>query len=106
MPGLIVHSETPFNAEPPLDRLRAGFMTPQSAFCVRSHGNVPVLSEDTHRLRIQGRIARPLDLSMRDLRDDFNRRAVMATMQCAGNRRRSAQGATCHGRSLGGGSDR
>jgi hypothetical protein len=29
MPGLIVRSENPLNAEPPLNRLRANFLTPQ-----------------------------------------------------------------------------
>jgi len=40
---LIVHSRSPFNAEPPLARLRAAFVTPQRDFYVRSHGNVPQL---------------------------------------------------------------
>ncbi|MGD0102939.1 MAG: molybdopterin-dependent oxidoreductase [Rhodopila sp.] len=87
MTGLIVHSDTPFNAETPLDRLRACFTTPQRDFYVRSHGAVPVIGAETHRLRVHGRIALPLDLSMHDLRSDFAARTVMAVMQCAGNRR-------------------
>ncbi len=39
--GLIVHSRHPYNAEPPLDRLRAAFITPQPIFYVRSHGAIP-----------------------------------------------------------------
>lgn len=87
MPDLLVHSETPFNAETPLDRLRGAFTTQQRDFYVRSHGAVPVLNEDTHRLTVRGRVERPLDLSVRQLRGEFPRRAVMAVMQCAGNRR-------------------
>ena len=87
MPGLIVRSENPFNAETPLDRLRGSFTTSQRDFYVRSHGAVPDLSEDTHRLTVGGRVTRPLNLSMRQLRDGFPLRSVMAVMQCAGNRR-------------------
>ena len=87
MPGLIVRSETPFNAETPLDRLRAAFTTQQRDFYVRSHGSVPVLNEDRHRLTVAGRVGRKLQLSVDQLRAGFPRRAVMAVMQCAGNRR-------------------
>ncbi len=87
MTDLIVHTEMPFNAEPPLERLRVRFTTPQPDFYVRSHGTVPQLAEDSHRLRVGGRVARPLDLSMSQLRHDFPGRTVMAVLQCAGNRR-------------------
>ncbi|MFT8246135.1 molybdopterin-dependent oxidoreductase [Roseomonas sp. BN140053] len=85
--GLIVHSHRPFNAEPPLDRLRASFLTAQSDFYVRSHGDVPQLDAATHRLRVDGRVARPLDLSPDALRRDFPHSTVQAVLQCAGNRR-------------------
>ncbi len=87
MVGLIVHSTTPFNAETPLDRLRSNFVTPQRDFYVRSHGAVPSITSEAHRLRVDGRVKRKLDLSMRDLRTNFPTRTVMAVMQCAGNRR-------------------
>jgi hypothetical protein len=48
MPGLIVHSEKPFNAETPLDQLRGACTTQQRDFYVRSHGGVPALNEDSH----------------------------------------------------------
>ena len=86
-PGLIVRSEHPYNAEPPLTQLRANFLTPQATFYVRSHGEVPDLDEGQHRLRVDGRVATPLDLSMAELRERFPHRTVAATMQCAGNRR-------------------
>ena len=54
MTGLIVHSQSPLNAEPPLDRLRAGFVTPASDFYIRCHGNIPILEEQTHRLVVVG----------------------------------------------------
>jgi len=90
-PDLIVHSETPYNAEPPLDRLRAAAITAQADFYVRSHGSIPHLDAATHRLRVGGRVATPLDLSMAELRERFPERSVTAVMQCAGNRRADMQ---------------
>jgi sulfite oxidase len=90
-PHLIVHSHTPFNAEPPLDRLRARMATAQPDFYVRSHGNIPRLSDAQHRLRVGGRAKIPLDLSMSELRQRFPERTVTAVMQCAGNRRADMQ---------------
>ena len=86
-PELIIHSEKPFNAEPPLDRLCASYVTPQRDFYVRSHGNVPALDEETHLLRVDGMVSAPLDLSVGALRERFAHHTVRATMQCAGNRR-------------------
>lgn len=84
---LIVHSEKPYNAEPPLARLRTAYTTAQSEFYVRNHGNIPHLDEGTHRLRVNGKVAQTLDLSIVELRERFPQRKVMAVMQCAGNRR-------------------
>ncbi len=91
MAGLIVHSKHPYNAEPPLHRLRAGSTTPQALFYVRSHGDIPALDAAGHRLRVGGRVTRPLDLSMDDLRSGFAPRNVAAVLQCAGNRRADMQ---------------
>lgn len=90
-PGLIVQSQSPYNAETPLPRLRAALVTPQPEFYVRSHGNVPALDEATHRLRVDGLVSRPLDLSMAELRRRFPEHTVTAVMQCAGNRRADLQ---------------
>ncbi len=89
--GLVVHSREPFNAEPSLARLRAAFVTPQRDFYVRSHGPVPVLRADGHRVRVAGRVRAPLDLSVERLRERFPLRTVTATLQCAGNRRADYQ---------------
>ena len=91
-PELIVHSKTPYNAEPPLDRLRASELTAQADFYVRSHGKIPRLTEATHRLRVDGRVQTRLDLSMADLHARFPEQIVTAVMQCAGNRRADMQG--------------
>ncbi len=90
-PDLIVHSRDPLNAEPPLDRLRAAFLTSTRDFYIRSHGDMPVLDPAAHRLRVTGRVSRPLDLSLDDLRGHFPERTLTAVMQCAGNRRADLQ---------------
>ncbi len=88
---LIVHTQQPFNAETPLDQLRRDLVTSQKAFYVRSHGSIPRLDEASHRLRVQGLVQTPLDLSVPELRARFAARSVTAVMQCAGNRRADLQ---------------
>ena len=90
-PGLITHSEAPLNAEPPLDQLRRSMITAPADFYVRCHGNIPDLGEADHRLRVDGLVRTPLDLSMEHLRTGFPQRQVVAVLQCAGNRRADLQ---------------
>ena len=89
--GLIVHSGEPLNAEPPLDRLRAAFLTQQADFYVRSHGDIPRLDATSHRVRVDGRIRTAMELTVGELRDRFPVHTVPAVMQCAGNRRADMQ---------------
>jgi sulfite oxidase len=84
---LLVRLAEPFNAEPPLPALRDTFVTPTDSFFVRSHGDVPAIDGKTWRLRLSGQGIQPLELSLSDLRRRFPRRSVVATIQCAGNRR-------------------
>ena len=84
---LIVHGEAPYNAEPPLDRLRAAFLTGLADFYVRSHGDIPDIDADDYRLTVDGTVAAPLELSLADLKARFAPVTVTAVMQCAGNRR-------------------
>ena len=86
-PDPIVRSEEPYNSEPKRERLRESFVTAQADFYVRSHGDVPEIDAATHRLRVTGRVATPLDLGMNELRTRFEMRTVEAVLQCAGNRR-------------------
>lgn len=85
--SLIVHTTSPFNAEPPLELLRANFITPRELFYVRNHGNVPEIDARAYRLIVNGMVERELELSLDTLLNDFPKRTVMATLQCAGNRR-------------------
>ena len=90
-PDLIVHGTKPFNAEPPLSRLRAAFVTDVADFYVRSHGDVPDLDRDLHKVRVVGQVAAPLALSLADLQARFATKRVAAVLQCAGNRRADLQ---------------
>ncbi len=83
---LIVHGRAPFNAEPPLDRLRAAFVTPGDLLYVRCHGDIPALDAG-HRVSVGGLVASPLDLDATELRTRFAPHRVRSVMQCAGNRR-------------------
>lgn len=85
--GLIVRSERPFNAEPPLARLAASFVTPVRDFYVRSHGAVPRPDPETWRLKISGEGVADAEYTLADLRGRFRCRRIVAALQCAGNRR-------------------
>ncbi|KAL4420023.1 hypothetical protein ABPG77_001273 [Micractinium sp. CCAP 211/92] len=85
-------SKHPLNAEPPLSALlAAGFHTPASLHYIRNHGAVPRLTWAEHRLKITGMVERPCELSMQKLTERFKEHALLATLSCAGNRRREVQ---------------
>lgn len=86
-PAFIVRQASPFNGGPPLDLLRRHMLTPAELFFVRNHGNVPEVNPASFRLEVGGAVERPLALSLGDLATRFSRATVIATLQCAGNRR-------------------
>jgi DMSO/TMAO reductase YedYZ molybdopterin-dependent catalytic subunit len=67
--------------EPARDRI-----VPNDRFFVRSNGPVPVLEPDTWRLNVTGAVARPLSLSLEDLRR-LGASRIEAFLECAGNGR-------------------
>ncbi|MDA0178715.1 sulfite oxidase [Solirubrobacter phytolaccae] len=83
---VIVHGTDPYNAETERAALAAGPITATSAFYVRNHGEVPEAGS-AWRLRVDGLVERPLDLSLATLREALPEYEVTATLQCAGNRR-------------------
>lgn len=83
--ALIVHTEQPRNAETLPGVLAREDLTPVEAFFVRSHGPAADLG-DVWRLTVNGLVERPLTLTLEDLRG-LEPREVVATLQCAGNRR-------------------
>lgn len=86
-PSLLVRVEQPFNAEPPADLLRQSLLTPRELFFVRNHGSIPGVDPTSYRLSVTGRVQKPLELSLDDLRTGFPRHTLLATLQCTGNRR-------------------
>ena len=81
----IVHGT---NAETRWEALRGtGSLTPVSKFFVRNHTSTPLLDATSWRLEIHGSgVARPLSLSLRDLRA-LPSCSVEAVIECAGNGR-------------------
>jgi sulfite oxidase len=96
-------TSAPFCAEIPLDRLDS-WITPTDRFFVRSHFDVPTVDASTWRLRIDGEVDRPFEVSFEELRRKPTR-TVVTTMECAGNGRSSvyppAQGVRWHQGALG-----
>ncbi len=86
-PALVVRAESPFNAGPPLKLLHHTFVTPEELFFVRNHGTVPDVDPGRYRLNVTGMVKRSLSLSLDELREHYPKTALMATLQCAGNRR-------------------
>jgi len=84
---MVVHGEDPFNAEPPRAALADSPVTPLDAFYVRNHGPVPELDPSSWRLRVDGLLDRELELSLDELKAGFTEHELVATLQCAGNRR-------------------
>ncbi len=83
--GLIPRQKNPDNLEAPFAELE-GFLTPNDLFYVRSHFKMPQLEARAWRLRIEGAVARPIELNYDQLRR-LPARTVTATLECAGNGR-------------------
>lgn len=84
---MVVHGQDPYNAEPPPSALADHPLTEADTFYSRNHGPVPTLHPAAWRLHVDGLVERVLDLSLADLQTGFEQRSLVATLQCAGNRR-------------------
>lgn len=84
---LKVLTRKPLNAEPALEDLTQSWMTPVQYFYVRSHAPNPEIDPNSFRLKVEGLVDKPLDLSLAELKERFQKQNVVATMTCAGNRR-------------------
>jgi sulfite oxidase len=82
---MLVYQDEPYNAETPAGALAAQ-ITSLDTFYGRNHAPIPLIDAASWRLRVEGLVDRPLELSMDDLHR-FPERTVVATLQCAGNRR-------------------
>ncbi|KAJ3118330.1 hypothetical protein HDU96_002487 [Phlyctochytrium bullatum] len=91
-PRLVVRSARPCNAETPADALLDSFTTPNHLFYVRNHLPVPAIDPDTFTLTVDLPGLPEASFSLRDLKEKFPKTTVMATLQCAGNRRDEMHG--------------
>jgi sulfite oxidase len=87
-PTLIVYQTHPWNIGAPPQCVRQTFLTPKERFFVRNHSGVPEVDVQRYRLAVTGMVHSPLDLSLDELRSAFPQAQVMATLQCAGHRRK------------------
>jgi sulfite oxidase len=80
-------TSNPLNAETPLSALEET-ATPVDLFYVRNHFDVPVIDEDQFILHVKGEVAKPVRLTLAQIKGfpEVNLRMVM---ECAGNGRTS-----------------
>lgn len=82
---MIIREKEPANLEMPFGLLD-GWTTPNELFYIRSHFPVPEIELQNWRLRIEGAVECPLDLTYDDLRT-LPMQTTAATLECAGNGR-------------------
>src|SRR5882724_1788916 len=75
----------PENSETPLASIH-GWVTPNRLFFVRNHFEQPQLDMAGYRLRIEGAVERPYELTWEEL-SSLPHRSLFATVECAGNGR-------------------
>ncbi|KAI9690675.1 MAG: hypothetical protein M1820_009909 [Bogoriella megaspora] len=78
--------EKPLNREPPIDKLVSSFITKEDAYD-RNHGGIPHIDVAEHIVHVDGSVQNELQLSINNLRNDFEQHEVVCVLQCAGNRR-------------------
>ncbi|MFN3653482.1 MAG: sulfite oxidase [Armatimonadota bacterium] len=83
--GLIVRGEEPRNLEFPFSTLRS-FITPNEQFYIRNHFSQPSLDAREWRLRVEGAVERPFELTYEELLRLPSRSHTML-LECAGNNR-------------------
>jgi DMSO/TMAO reductase YedYZ molybdopterin-dependent catalytic subunit len=83
--GMIVRESAPLNLEMPFGSLD-GFLTPVSQFFVRNHFPIPSIDVRNWRLRVEGEVETPLQLTYAEL-CTMERHTFPVTMECAGNGR-------------------
>lgn len=89
---LILLTDRPVQLETPRHYFATAF-TPNEAFYVRWHlDNIPnEVNLAEWRLRVEGNVAKPVTLSLRDLMEKFEPVSVAAVNQCSGNSRSRMQ---------------
>src|ERR1700730_1022659 len=83
--GKIVRSEEPLNLEMPFEKLD-GFITATELFYVRTHFPIPKIDKKKWRLRVEGEVEQPFEITLDEL-VKLESRTIPATLECAGNSR-------------------
>ena len=86
-PDFIYYQKEPLNGAPPPFLARGEFITPFDLFYVRSPRQYPAAFRRRVPPEHPGLVARPVELSLGQLRRDFPAHRIGVTLQCAGNRR-------------------
>lgn len=83
----VVHEVEPYNAEPVPAALADGALTGEDTFYSRNHGPIPDIDPARWRLSVSTGHGASRTFSLEEIRRDFDEISVVATLQCAGNRR-------------------
>lgn len=87
--GLVVLNDRPMNAETPAHLLDDD-ITPTSRHFVRNNGNPPTTTDPgAWTLRVDGEVENPLELTISDLKRDFEVVSLNLQLECGGNGRSS-----------------
>jgi DMSO/TMAO reductase YedYZ molybdopterin-dependent catalytic subunit len=82
---MIVREVQPLNLEMPFGSL-VGFITPVDRFFVRSHFSIPQIDVRNWRLKIEGEVEIPFELTYDEVRE-MEPHTIAVTIECAGNGR-------------------
>src|SRR6266550_1888258 len=80
---MITREKEPPNLEMLFSALDS-FVTPNERFYVRCHFPIPKINERDWRLKVEGKVARPFEVTMDDLRQ-MPTQTITVTLECAGN---------------------
>lgn len=83
--GMIVREREPLNLEMPFGSLDK-FITPGDRFFVRGHFAIPQIGVKTWRMRVEGEVETPLELTYDEVRG-MESITMPVTLECAGNGR-------------------
>lgn len=83
--AMILHNDRPEDLETPLEYFNT-WLTPNDVFFVRQHLPRPKTNEATHRVALNGRVNKEVELSVADLRK-LPQFTVAATLECTGDAR-------------------
>ena len=92
-PLLQYHMNKPTNAEAPAPLLAESWITPIDLWFVRNHHPTPKVDEKEYLITLSGlglphgHVDRAVTFSLNDLQTKFNKKTIVSSVQCGGNRR-------------------